>query len=289
MKPVRLVECPRDAMQGLPRFIPTDEKVAYLQTLLEVGFDVLDFGSFVSPKAVPQMKDTDEVVQRLDLSRTSTRLLAIVVNQKGIERAMSYSQIHYLGYPFSVSPTFQYRNARKTLEESYDELARNAETVQAGGKEMVVYLSMGFGNPYGDEWSPAWVMEWIEKLAALGIRTFSLADTVGTADAPTIASVFSEAVRRFPHLTVGVHLHASPRRWREKVEAAFNAGCRYFDGAMQGYGGCPFAEDELVGNVATENLVAYLQAQNVPLPLDMAALRRASEAARTLFDKYARP
>ena len=286
MSVVRLVECPRDAMQGIRTFIPTEEKVAYLQQLLAVGFDVLDFGSFVSPRAVPQMRDTDAVVQQLDLSATSTQLLAIVVNQKGIERALPYEQIRYLGYPFSISPTFQQRNARKTLEESYDELARNLDAVRAGGKEMVVYISMGFGNPYGDAWSPGLVVDWVGRLSALGLTVFSLADTVGTADAVTIRSVFEQVTTAFPQLDVGVHLHATPRTRRAKIDAAYRAGCRRFDAAMQGYGGCPFAEDELVGNVATEDLAAYLKAEGVPLLLDDAAFREASEAARRLFSTY---
>ncbi len=287
MNSVCLVECPRDAMQGIPQFIPTDEKVAYLQSLLAVGFDILDFGSFVSPKAVPQMQDTETVIKRLDLSNTSTQLLAIVVNRKGIERALAFEAISYLGYPFSVSPTFQYRNARKTLEESYHELGNSAERVKQAGKELVVYISMGFGNPYGDVWSIELVLTWIERLARLGIRIFSLADTVGTADMMTVRKLFEEVISTFPQLQVGVHLHASPQDWQDKIAAAFEAGCRYFDAAMQGYGGCPFAEDELVGNVATEKLVAYLQGRHVSLQLDMAAFRRASEYARQLFTKYA--
>ncbi len=288
MTRVHLTECPRDAMQGLPAFIPTDEKVAYLQKLLAVGFDVLDFGSFVSPRAVPQMQDTDAVVRRLDLSRTATRLLAIVVNQKGIERALAYEQITYLGYPFSISPTFQQRNARKTLDESYDELRRNLDAIRRGGKEMVVYLSMGFGNPYGDDWTPALVLDWMGRLAGLGLRIFSLADTVGTADAPTIRRVFEAVTQAFPDCHVGVHLHATPRTRREKIDAAYGAGCRAFDAAMQGYGGCPFAEDALVGNIATEELVEYLRSRGETPTLDEAALREASQAAQRLFTTYAR-
>lgn len=283
---VKLVECPRDAMQGIQRPIPTEEKVAYLNALLRVGFDTLDFGSFVSPKAVPQLADTPEVLAALDLEASPTRLLAIVANLRGAEDAAGFSHVHCLGYPFSLSETFQLRNTRKTIAESVELVAALQSLCQTAGKELVVYLSMGFGNPYGDPWSPRLAADWVGRMVDLGVRTLSLADTVGTADAETIGPLFQELIPRFPTVEFGAHFHASPADRKAKLAAAWQGGCRRFDSAMLGFGGCPFAEDELVGNIATETLVEFLTEQGVETGLDGQALQVATRMAGALFGKY---
>lgn len=263
MPRVFLTECPRDAMQGIKPFIPTGMKLKYLQSLLRVGFDVLDFGSFVSHKAVPQMRDTHEVIRQLDLSNTKTKLLAIVANIRGVEDALVYPQIDYLGYPFSISENFQVRNTNKTIEESLNILDTIANRVQQAGKELVVYLSMGFGNPYGDPWSPELVGEWVARLAQMGIRRISLSDTVGVAQNETITSLFKHVFSDHPNTFFGAHLHAKPNEATSKIKAAFDGGCRAFDSAIRGLGGCPMAKDELTGNVPTEKLLSFLTAQKV--------------------------
>ncbi|CAI8347956.1 MAG: Hydroxymethylglutaryl-CoA lyase YngG [Bacteroidota bacterium] len=269
MPRVFLTECPRDAMQGIKPFIPTDIKVSYLQSLLRVGFDVLDFGSFVSHKAVPQMRDTHEIIRQLDLSDTKTKLLAIVANARGAEDALLYPQIDYLGYPFSISENFQVRNTNKTIEESTQVLDKIANRVQQLGKELVVYLSMGFGNPYGDPWSPELVGEWVARLAQMGIRRISLSDTVGVAQPQTITSLFEHLLSVHPKIFFGAHLHAKPNEATEKIQAAFGGGCRAFDSAIRGLGGCPMAKDALTGNVPTEKLLSFLTAQKVNFPANM--------------------
>ncbi len=268
MPRVFLTECPRDAMQGIKPFIPTEIKLKYLQSLLRVGFDVLDFGSFVSHKAVPQMRDTHEVIQQLDLRDTKTKLLAIVANSRGAEDALLYPQIDYLGYPFSISENFQVRNTNKTIAESTQVLDKIAHRVQQAGKELVVYLSMGFGNPYGDPWSPELVGEWVERLAQKGIRRISLSDTVGVAQPKTIRSLFDHLLSVHPNVLFGAHLHANPNEAVEKIEAAFDGGCRAFDSAIRGLGGCPMAKDALTGNVPTEKLVSFLAKQKIHFDLN---------------------
>lgn len=268
MSRVFLTECPRDAMQGIKPFIPTEVKVTYLQSLLRVGFDVLDFGSFVSHKAVPQMRDTHEVIRQLDLSDTQTKLLAIVANARGAEDALQYPQIDFLGYPFSISENFQVRNTNKTIDESLVVLNKIANRVQQAGKELVVYLSMGFGNPYGDPWSPALVAEWVEKLVRMGIQRISLSDTVGVAQPKTITTLFEHVLSVHPDLFFGAHLHAKPNEAIAKLAAAYNGGCRAFDSAIRGLGGCPMAKDELTGNVPTEKLVSFLTHQKVDFKLN---------------------
>lgn len=269
MPRVFLTECPRDAMQGIKPFIPTDIKVSYLQSLLRVGFDVLDFGSFVSHKAVPQMRDTHEIIRQLDLSDTKTKLLAIVANSRGAEDALLYPHIDYLGYPFSISENFQVRNTNKTIEESTQVLDKIANRVQQAGKELVVYLSMGFGNPYGDPWSPELVGEWVARLAQMGIRRISLSDTVGVAQPQTITSLFEHLHSVHPKIFFGAHLHAKPNEATEKIQAAYVGGCRAFDSAIRGLGGCPMAKDALTGNVPTEKLLSFLTAQKVDFPANM--------------------
>lgn len=261
MSRVFLTECPRDAMQGIKPFIPTNIKVNYLQSLLRVGYDILDFGSFVSHKAVPQMRDTHEIIQQLDLSDTKTKLLAIVANARGAEDALLYPQIDYLGYPFSISENFQVRNTNKTIEESTQVLDKIANRVQQLGKELVVYLSMGFGNPYGDPWSPELVGEWVARLSQMGIRRISLSDTVGVAQPQTITSLFEHLLSVHPNIFFGAHLHAKPNEATEKIQAAYVGGCRAFDSAIRGLGGCPMAKDALTGNVPTEKLLSFLTAQ----------------------------
>ena len=254
----KIIECPRDAMQGRHDFIPTERKADYLQQLLKCGFDTLDFGSFVSPKAIPQMRDTAEVLARLDLSATETKLLAIVANRRGAKDALQHPEIDYLGYPFSISETFQLRNTNATLAESVDRVKQIQEMVRAAGKELVIYISMGFGNPYGDPWNVEVVEQWVNQLAELDIRIFQLSDTVGVSNPASISYLFGNLIPRYPDLEIGAHLHTTPTTWYEKVEAAYTAGCRRFDGAVRGFGGCPMAKDDLTGNMATENLLGYL-------------------------------
>ena len=269
MSRVFLTECPRDAMQGIKPFIPTNIKVNYLQSLLRVGYDILDFGSFVSHKAVPQMRDTHEIIRQLDLSDTKTKLLAIVANARGAEDALLYPQIDYLGYPFSISENFQVRNTNKTIEESTQVLDKIANRVQQLGKELVVYLSMGFGNPYGDPWSPELVGEWVARLSQMGIRRISLSDTVGVAQPQTITSLFEHLLSVHSKIFFGAHLHAKPNEATEKIQAAYVGGCRAFDSAIRGLGGCPMAKDALTGNVPTEKLLSFLTAQKVNFSANM--------------------
>ena len=283
-RPVVLTECPRDAMQGLPDFIPTATKTAYLQQLLAVGFDVLDFGSFVSPKAIPQLRDTAEVLAGLDLSQTKTQLLAIVANLRGAGQAASHPEISYLGFPLSVSETFQRRNTNQTIAEALADVAAMHALCERVGKTLIVYLSMGFGNPYGDPYSPAVVAEFTAKLAALGVRIVALSDTIGVSTPALITPLFKELIPAFPQIEFGAHLHTTPTTWREKVQAAYQAGCRRFDGALGGIGGCPMATDVLTGNMATEHVVAYLAEQGEELGLDFAALSVAQAQAAAVFD-----
>lgn len=263
-----LVECPRDAMQGIKTFIPTAVKIQYLTTLLQQGFDVLDCGSFVNPESIPQMADTAEVIQAISEVDTNTKLLVIVANERGALRAVAYPKIKYLGFPLSVSETFQKRNTNASREEAFRRLARIQDIAQASGKEVVAYLSMAFGNPYGDDWSSKEVAEWASKIASLGIRIISLSDTVGSANAEQLGDLFSEIHDRLPHVEVGVHLHAKPNEWLAKVEAAYNQGCRRFDAALGGFGGCPMAKDDLVGNIPSEGAFSWLSQQE-PAGLNM--------------------
>lgn len=256
-----LVECPRDAMQGIKTFIPTAVKIQYLTTLLQQGFDVLDCGSFVNPESIPQMADTAEVIQAISEIETNTKLLVIVANERGALRAVAYPKIKYLGFPLSVSETFQKRNTNASREEAFRRLARIQDIAVTSGKEVVAYLSMAFGNPYGDDWSSKEVAEWASKIASLGIRIISLSDTVGSANAEQLGDLFSEIHDRLPYVEVGVHLHAKPNEWLAKVEAAYNHGCRRFDAALGGFGGCPMAKDDLVGNIPSEGAFSWLSQQ----------------------------
>ena len=255
---VKVIECPRDAMQGIKQFIPTEKKVQYIQSLLRVGFDTIDFGSFVSPKAIPQMVDTAEVLAQLDLSKTKSKLLAIVANLRGAQDACQHPEIDYLGYPFSISENFQMRNTHKTIAQSVDLLNDILNTADQANKKVVVYISMGFGNPYGDPWNVEIVGEWTEKLSKMGVEILSLSDTVGTSNPENIDYLFSNLIPKYQNIEFGAHLHTTPSTWFEKVDAAYNAGCRRFDGAIQGFGGCPMAKDELTGNMPTEKVFSYL-------------------------------
>ncbi|HLK98750.1 MAG TPA: hydroxymethylglutaryl-CoA lyase [Hymenobacter sp.] len=283
---MKLIDCPRDAMQGWPTFIPTSYKITYLNTLLRVGFDTLDFGSFVSPKAIPQLADTIEVLEGLDLGQSGTHLLAIVANLRGAETAAQHPQIRYIGFPLSVSETFQQRNTNKSIAEALDNVARMQELCARTGQEQVVYLSMGFGNPYGDPWSPEILGEFTQKLDALGVSIVALSDTIGASVPATIAPPFRELTAAFPHIEFGAHLHTTPDTWREKVLAAYEAGCRRFDGALGGYGGCPMAADQLTGNMPTERLIEFALEVGEPLRLDLEALGEARTLNQEIFGEH---
>jgi len=274
---MKIIECPRDAWQGYHSFIPTDQKINYLNKLLQVGFDTLDFGSFVSMQAMPQVRDTTELVSKLNLSNSTTKLLAIVANERGAADACVFDEISYLGYPFSVSETFQLRNTNATIEKSLGRVEKIQNLCQQNNKKLVLYISMGFGNPYGDVWNPEIVLQWIEKLSAFKITTFSLADTVGLASVDDIRSLFNQLISENPALEFGAHFHTKPEDWKTKIEAAYEAGCRRFDGALLGYGGCPMAQDDLIGNMPTERLMDFLIEKKEPNLLDLNALDEAKE------------
>lgn len=259
---IKIIECPRDAMQGIKNFIPTEQKIAYLNKLLKVGFDTLDFGSFVSPKAIPQMRDTADVLKGLDLD-TTTKLLAIVANTRGAAQACEFEEIRYLGYPFSISETFQLRNTNATIEDSLGRLMRIKELADQAGKEVVVYLSMGFGNPYGDPWNVDIVAHWVEQLSQRGFSILQLSDTIGVATPDSIAYLFSGLIPQYPNIEIGAHLHTIPNEWKAKIQAAYSNGCKRFDGAFKGYGGCPMAKDDLTGNMPTEQILHFFDDLNL--------------------------
>lgn len=284
MKPtIDLVECPRDALQGWKTDIPTDTIVRYLNTLLKVGFHTLDFGSFVSAKAVPQMADTDEVLYKLDLSNTKTKLLAIIANTRGAEEAAAHANIDYLGFPFSISDTFQLRNTNSTIEESLVRVQEIQEICEQNGKKLVIYISMAFGNPYGDPYSEAIVFKWVEKMIRMGIEIISLADTVGVATPEQVYNITRMLVSVLPNTEIGVHLHSRRHNWKEKIDAALQANCRRFDGAMKGIGGCPMANDDLVGNMNTELMIPYFQELHLLEGINREALSEASAQANEIF------
>jgi hydroxymethylglutaryl-CoA lyase len=286
MEPIKIIECPRDAMQGIKPFIPTERKVAYIQSLLRVGFDSIDFGSFVSPKAIPQMQDTAEVLAQLDLSQTTSKLLAIIANTKGAEIASQHKEIQYLGFPFSISENFQMRNTHKTIAESLITLQEILEIADTSNKEVVAYLSMGFGNPYGDPWNVEIVGEWTEKLSAMGVKILSLSDTVGSSTPEVISYLFSNLIPKYPAIEFGAHLHTTPDKWFEKIDAAFKAGCRRYDGAIQGFGGCPMATDDLTGNMPTEKLLSYFTANKEKTNLNPLSFESAYNEASKLFGEF---
>lgn len=284
--PVKIIECPRDAMQGIKQWIPTEAKIQYIQSLLRCGFDTIDVGSFVSPKAIPQMQDTATVLNSLDLSKTDSKLLTIVANLRGAQAAVEYDMVDYLGYPFSISENFQMRNTHKTIAQSVELLKEIIELAFAKGKQLVVYISMGFGNPYGDPWNVDVVGEWTEKLHAMGVRILSLSDTVGTSNPESIDYLFSNLIPRYPEIEFGAHLHTTPTLWHEKVDAAYMAGCRRFDGAIQGFGGCPMAADALTGNMPTEKLISYFASVHAQDNINAMSFESSYNEALKVFEHY---
>ncbi|CAA0150271.1 putative hydroxymethylglutaryl-CoA lyase [Tenacibaculum maritimum] len=281
---VKIIECPRDAMQGIKdRFISTEAKARYINSLLKVGFDTIDFGSFVSPKAIPQMKDTAAVLSQLDLERTESKLLAIVANVRGANDASQFEEINYLGYPFSISENFQMRNTHKTIAQSIETLKEILAIANRKNKQVVTYLSMGFGNPYGDPWNVGIVAEWTEKLSNMGVKIVSLSDTVGSSTPESIHYLFSNLIPKYPQIEFGAHLHTTPLKWHEKVDSAYKAGCRRFDGAIKGYGGCPMAKDELTGNMPTEKLLSYFTAMKAETNIKPMSFESAYNKALEVF------
>lgn len=281
----KVIECPRDAMQGIKAFIPTEKKVQYIQSLLRVGFDTIDFGSFVSPKAIPQMVDTREVLEQLDLSKTNSKLLAIIANTRGADNACKYQEIDYLGYPFSISENFQMRNTHKTIAQSVVTLQEILNKADKVNKQVVVYVSMGFGNPYGDPWNVEIVGDWTERLSKMGVKILSLSDTVGTSNPENIDYLFSNLIPQYQNIEFGAHLHTNPSSWFEKIDVAYKAGCRRFDGAIQGFGGCPMAKDELIGNMPTEKILSYLTTKKAS-NLHAMSFESSYNEATKIFTKY---
>ncbi|HTA84589.1 MAG TPA: hydroxymethylglutaryl-CoA lyase [Bacteroidia bacterium] len=280
---MKVIECPRDAMQGIHDFIPTEKKVAYINSLLKVGFDTIDVGSFVSPKAIPQMKDTAEVLNKIDLTSTQSKLLAIIANIRGAQNAVQFDQINYLGFPFSISETFQQRNANSSIAESLVRVEEIQNLCIEHKKELVVYISMAFGNPYGEEWSSEIAMHWSRELSGMGIKILALSDTIGVSNPQNITELFSTLIPELKDVEFGAHLHTTPDKWEEKVKAAYDSGCRRFDSAIKGFGGCPMASDKLTGNMPTENLISYFKANNIPFSLDQQAFNNAMIIAGQTF------
>jgi hydroxymethylglutaryl-CoA lyase len=280
---IKLIECPRDAMQGWKHFIPAETKIKYINQLLKVGFDTIDFGSFVSPKAIPQMADTKEVVEKLNVENNQTKLLAIIANARGATDAAEFEKISYLGFPFSVSPTFQMRNSNSTINESLERVKEIITICGKNDKEPVVYISMAFGNPYGDEYNEDIVLDWINKITEAGVHIISLADTVGLAQASQVASLVKKTISAYPEIETGVHLHSSSFNWKEKIDAALENGCRRFDGALKGIGGCPMADDELVGNMNSELMIPYFKQLGFLENIDEDELLKAEEMAAQIF------
>jgi hydroxymethylglutaryl-CoA lyase len=280
---MKIVECPRDAMQGIHDFIPTEKKVAYINSILKCGFDTVDFGSFVSPKAIPQMRDTAQVLDQLDLSAGSSKLLAIVANTRGAEDAVEFEEISYLGFPFSISETFQQRNTNSSISESIIRVEEIQDLCVRNKKELVVYISMAFGNPYGDEWSSDVAINWTKRLAKMGVTTIALSDTIGVSNPDNIKTLFSKLIPEFPGVEIGAHLHTTPTTWEEKVHAAYSVGCRRFDSAIKGFGGCPMAADKLTGNMPTENLLQYFKKNNIKTGIDENAFNTAMSLSGSTF------
>lgn len=282
-KSVQLIECPRDAMQGWPHFIPTEQKIAYINALLQVGFHTIDFGSFVSPKAIPQMADTRQVLEGLELAGTKSKLLAIVANTRGAEEAVTFKQIDYLGFPFSISETFQQRNTNSSITESLGRVEEIQNLCLKYGKQLVIYLSMGFGNPYGDVYNDEILAKWADEMVSREINIISLADTVGVATPEQISFALQTLIPKYPEATIGVHLHSTPENWREKLAAAVDAGCQRIDGALKGIGGCPMAGNDLVGNMNTELILSFLKEKNSLSDINKTALNKSLQLASEIF------
>ncbi len=281
---MKIIECPRDAMQGMSDWIPTEKKIQYINRLLKVGFDTIDFGSFVSPKAIPQMKDTAEVLQGLDLTDTQSKLLAIVANVRGAREAGNFDEIEYLGYPLSLSETFQQRNTNRSIDDAFDDLAEMQEICEDHDKTLVVYLSMGFGNPYGDPYELDFVGNFVDRLNSMEVTIVSLADTIGVSNPQNITLLFQNLIPKFPHIEFGAHLHTTPETTSEKLEAVYQSGCRRIDGAIKGFGGCPMAKDELVGNMATEKMIKFFDEKNIKTGLKPLEFKRAVEYSVEVFN-----
>jgi hydroxymethylglutaryl-CoA lyase len=283
---VKIIECPRDAMQGLHEFVPTDAKIRYQQKLIDTGFDALDFGSFVSERAIPQMKDTTEVLKSLDTSESQTSLLAIVANKRGAIEAAQHLKIKFIGYPFSVSETFQMRNTNSTIPDSFETVKEINDICIMNQKQLVIYLSMAFGNPYGDEWNAEIVMNWVNELYKLGIKIIALSDTIGVAVPASISYLFENLVPHYSEIEFGAHFHTVPALWKEKIDAAFHAGCLRFDGAINGYGGCPMAKDELTGNMPTEHLIMYFHEKKLIDHIKLDQFYLAMNESKLIFENY---
>jgi len=282
---MKIIECPRDAMQGIDRFIPTDKKIEYINSLLKIGFDTIDVGSFVSARAIPQMADTSQVIPQLDIESSKSKLLVIVANERGAEEASSFEQITYLGFPFSISETFQRKNINSTIKESLIKLEKIQNIAINNNKKLVTYFSMAFGNPYGDEWSAYIVAHWAEKLLNnFGINILSLSDTIGTSNKESISWLFNKLIQDFPEVEFGAHLHTNKHQWKEKIDSAIINSCQRFDTAILGMGGCPMATDNLTGNMPTENLISYLEKENIPHNLDKQAFNNAVQNAKQIFE-----
>lgn len=283
---MKIIECPRDAMQGIKEFIPSELKLKYLNALMKVGFDTLDFGSFVSPKAIPQLSDTKKIIEDIDLSLSNTQLLAICANKRGAEDIVKFEEIDYIGYPFSVSETFQMRNTNKNIKESFDLVIEMQDLALSNNKTLVVYLSMAFGNPYCDPWHPDIVTNWAELMVEEGIEIISLADTIGSSNSENIQQLFSTIIPQFEDTEIGAHFHTTPESWEKKVQTAYDNGCRRFDGALKGFGGCPMAKDDLTGNMPTEKLLAFMDMNLVSHELNLEHFEEAMEIANFIFNKY---
>ena len=286
MSKIKIIECPRDAMQGIKRWIPSDEKLSYLQSVLSVGFDVVDFGSFVSSRVIPQMKDTDYIINNLDTTNTNSKLLSIVANYRGAVAACNYSTISYIGYPFSISEIFQMRNSNKNISESFDDLKKIKSLIDAKNKKLVVYLSMGFGNPYGEPWNLEIIEKWIQGLNSIGVETISISDTIGTAKKSDINKIYSFLIPRYSEIEFGAHFHSKPNEWYEKVNEAYINGCKRYDGAIMGFGGCPMAKDDLTGNIPTEKLLSFFNSTKENTSINSLHFESCYNDALKLFRKY---
>ena len=283
---VKIIECPRDAMQSIKTFIPTNIKLSYLQSVVDVGFDVVDIGSFVSLKAIPQLSDSSIIIDSIDLSNSNSKLLVIVANKRGAISASKFDKINYLGYPFSISENFQMRNTNKTITDSENELAEILNIAEKANKKVVVYLSMCFGNPYGDPWNLDIVNHWVYKLSKMGVKIISLSDTIGTSNPESIKSIFSSVLKNHNDIEFGAHLHSDPNTWHEKIQSAYEAGCRRFDGAIKGFGGCPMASDEMVGNMPTEKIISFSNANKISYSVNPIRFESCYNQSLELFNKY---